>query len=194
MKIGIDIDNVISTTTISVINYINERLPDIKLQIENISTYWIEDAIPEGYKWIVDQSFHDSKMWKEVQLVNDCAIVIEKLFNKKNEIYFVTATSGDNVKKKINFLNRNFPFFPKGYIEKHFISIKEKQLLNIDFLVDDYLENLNGERLYKSICFDYPWNRITNYEDGKTFFRAKNWKEVYDIIEQIGGIKNGFNS
>lgn len=186
MKIGVDIDNVISTTTVSVINYINKRLPDINLQIENIKTYWIEDVIPEGYKWIVDQSFHDSKMWKEVQLVDDCAIFIEKLFNKKNEIYFVTATSGDNVKKKINFLNRSFPFFPKGYIEKHFISIKEKQLLNIDFLIDDCLENLTGPRNYISICLDYPWNQTGN--DVPNFVRVKNWEEIYNIImEDLNG-------
>ena len=81
----------------------------------------------------------------------------------------------------------------------HSISIKHKQLLNVDVLIDDYLDNLIGDRKYCSICMDYPWNRY--FEDnGCTFRRVYNWAGVYEIIKHncapdyLWRDQNGFNS
>lgn len=178
MKIGVDIDNVICTTSEAVIEYLNERLP-ITLSLDDIKEYWMEKSIPEQYRWTVGLAFHDSAMWKKVKMIEGAAKGIETLYKEGDEIFFVTSTTPDNLKKKIKFLKRNLPI-PEDYIDSHCISIKNKQLLNLSILIDDCLDNLVGERSYYSICFDYPWNR--NIVSMPNFVRAKDWNE---ILEQI---------
>ena len=68
MKIGIDIDNVICTTSEAVVEYLNERLP-ITLSLDDINEYWMEKSIPEQYRWAVGLAFHDSSMWKKVKMI-----------------------------------------------------------------------------------------------------------------------------
>lgn len=184
MKIGVDVDNVICSTTQNVLDYINERLPDVELKMENLQSYWIEESLPKSYCWAVEIAFQDKEMWKKVHLIDGAAMYIEKLYKEGHEIYFATATTPENFKKKIKFLTRSFPFFPDGYVYEHSINIKNKGLLRVDVLVDDYLENLLGkDRTYLSICLDYPWNQTEN--DIPNFARAKNWEEIYNIIKNI---------
>lgn len=177
MKIAIDIDNVIVNTTECVVDYINERLPDINLKMEDINEYWIEKNIPLCYHWIVPMAFDDKTMWKQVKLIGGAAEYIEKLYKQGHEIYFATATTAENFKKKVGFLTRSFPFFPDDYVCMHSISIKHKQLLNVDVLFDDCLDNLNGSHPYASVCFNYPWNQ------GVVEHRVRSWKEFYDFIQ-----------
>lgn len=184
MKIGFDVDNVICNTTEEILNFINNKLPEANLKIEDIKSYWIEESLPQKDRWIVPLAFTMKEVWKKVKLIEGSVQAIERLYNEGHEIYFVTATTPENFRKKISFLKRNFPFLPASYIENNSISIKKKQLLDLDILVDDYLENLIGRRNYTSICFDYPWNQ--NYKDnGDTFRRAYNWTEVEKIIREI---------
>lgn len=181
MIIGIDIDNVITNTTECVLDYINERLPNVKFKVENVKEYWLEKIMPEGYEWIINQAFSDKQMWKNVKLIDGAAQYIRQLMFDGHEVYFVTSTTSDNFRKKIKFLQRNL-YLPPNYAENHTISIKRKQLLNIHFLVDDYLNNLTGNREYYSICLDYPWNR--NFDDDEEdFVRVKNWEEIYYAIK-----------
>ena len=182
MKIGIDIDNVITNTTECVINYINKRL-DLGLKLEDITEYWLEKVIPPQYGWIVNQAFSDSEMWKNVWLIDDAKRSIPEIIREGHKVYFVTSTTSDNFRKKIKFLQRELDLFP-GYAERNTISIKNKQLLQLDILVDDCLENLTGDRTYLSLCYDYPWNRnFVDYSE-ENFLRVFSWQDIYDIIKR----------
>lgn len=190
MKIGIDIDNVITNTTETVLHYINSRLPGVHLKMADVKEYWMEKIMPAGYGWIVPQAFSDKEMWKKVSMIDGAAEYIEKLFEQGNEIYFVTSTTPDNIRKKIKYLCRNLRL-PDDYICNHFINIVNKQLLNLDVLVDDYLDNLLGGRDYFSICLDYPWNR--NKADDGSFKRVYNWREIYDTIVELYPVYGNWN-
>ena len=183
MRVAVDIDNVLCNTTTKVIDYINEKLPSVNLKMEDITSYWIEGALPIEYRWVVEMAFEDRAMWKKVELIDGAAVYLERLYNDGCEIYFATATTANNFRKKVRFLERSFPFFPKDYVRRHSISIKNKQLLDVDYLVDDYTDNLTGRRRYKSICFDYPWNQDF-VDNGDTRRRAYNWEDVYRIIKE----------
>ncbi len=182
MIIGLDLDNLCVDTTASMLSFLNERLP-VNLTLEDITTYSIEAALPEQFRFVVSMGFNSPDMWKKVRLINGCAKYVEKLYDDGHEIYFVTSSLPQNLRKKINHLIRNMEFFPNGYIEDHTINIRNKQLLKLDILADDYLGNLTGDRTYFSIALDYPWNRTD--EDIPRFARAHNWKEIYDIIKEI---------
>ena len=193
MKIAIDVDNVLVDTTQCVIDYINKHLPNLNLTIEDIKSYYIENALPEEYRWIVPIVFEQSEMWRNVKLIDGAAEAIEKLYNDGCEIYFATATTEHNFKKKVGFLTRSFPFFPDGYVKKHSISIKEKQLLGVDYLIDDCSSHFTGDHTYKSILFDYPWNRDFNGLDiKKSVWRCYDWKEIYYTINCLEGNVNWF--
>ena len=181
MIIGIDIDNTLVNTAESVVDYINKRLP-IKLDINNINQYWIENSLPEQYRWIVKTAFTDSSMWKNVRMIPDSAKFVEKLYNDGNDIYFVTSSLPENTKKKINHLSRNLPFLTREFIQNHTININNKQLLSLDILIDDCLDNLVGKRSYVSICLAYPWN---NHEGENNFYRVGSWKEIYETYVYI---------
>lgn len=180
LKIAIDIDNTLCTTTEAVLEYINERTP-LNLTVDDIKEYWMENSLPPEYRWIIPESFENRRMWKKVKMIQGAAQGIRELYNRGHEIYFATSTSPENFKKKIKFLKKNLPFLSPEYIENHSISIKEKQLLSVDIMVDDYLNNLNGERIYYSICLDYPWNQTD--ENIPYFQRVKNWEEVVAAID-----------
>lgn len=188
MKIGVDIDNVICTTSEAVIEYLNERLP-ITLSLDDINEYWMEKSIPEQYRWAVGLAFHDSAMWKKVKMIEGAAKGIETLYKNGDEIFFVTSTTPDNLKKKIKFLKRNLPFLLGNYINDHIITIKQKTLLNLDIMIDDYLDNLIGERSYYSICLAYPWN-IKIISEEPNFIRVKNWEDIVATIKKLTFLKN----
>lgn len=188
MKIGVDIDNVICTTSEAVIEYLNERLP-ISLSLDDINEYWMEKSIPEQYRWAVGLAFHDSAMWKKVKMIEGAAKGIKTLYKNGDEIFFVTSTTPDNLKKKIKFLKRNLPFLLGNYINDHIITIKQKTLLNLDIMIDDYLDNLIGERSYYSICLAYPWN-IKIISEEPNFIRVKNWEDIIATIKKLTFLKN----
>lgn len=182
MLIGVDIDGVLVDSPVKIVDYINERLP-LNLSIKDIKSYFIEDALPEQYRWIVNVAFKDSDFWRTVDMVDGAAKTLEKLYNEGETFFFVTSSLPENVRKKIKHLSRNLTFFPAEYIEYNTINIQQKQLLKLDCLIDDALHNLTGKREYKSICIDMPYNQHSGNEPN--FYRAKDWNEVYKHIQTI---------
>ena len=59
------------------------------------------------------------------------------------------------------------------------ICIHDKSLLNVDWLVDDCLDNLKCGNFNK-IVLDAPYNR-----NDKELLRAHDLKEVYEIIDNF---------
>ena len=188
--LAVDIDNILTNTTECVLQYINERIPGLNLKMEDIKEYWMENQLPIEYRWIVEMAFADKAMWKKVKMIEGAVEVLQKLYEDGWVIYFATATTAENFKKKIGFLTRNLPFLPEGYIKQHAISIKYKQLLNVDIMIDDYLANLINPRPYYSICLDYAWNReeaMSKYteEELDGIYFAFSWNDIYTLVKRI---------
>lgn len=53
VRIGIDLDNVVVNTTEAVIEYLNERIPNLNLEMKDIKEYWLEWNLPADYSLIV---------------------------------------------------------------------------------------------------------------------------------------------
>lgn len=193
LKIAIDLDNTVISTTETLVKYINERLP-VNLTMDDITTYSIEAALPEQFRWVVDNGFRDKNMWKGVHLLPDCVEVIETLYNDGHEIFFATSSLPENLRKKINHLSRNMPFFPKDYVWKHTINIQDKYLLNVDILIDDCLEHaLHPLKQYESLLIDYPWNRGKDVDGTNYVIRVFDWWDIYRKIEIFNKARNVFN-
>lgn len=177
MKIGIDLDNVVVNTTEALVEYLNERIPDLNLEINDIKEYWLEKNLPPEYSLIVREAFESKYLWKKVKLIKGARKYIRKLYDEGHEIYFVTSSLPENLRKKIKHLSRNLNFFPEGYVFNHTINIHNKQLLNLNILIDDCIDNLTGSFTYYPICMEYPWNQ--KYKD---ITHVKDWKEIYNFI------------
>lgn len=183
MRIALDLDNTVISTTETLVNYINERIP-VNLKMSDITTYSIEAALPEQYRWIVENGFTDKNMWKKVELLPHVGQVLEWIYREGHEIWFATSSLPENLRKKINHLARNLSFLPDGYVWRHTINIHDKYLLDVDVLVDDCAEHLlHPSRKYYSIAIDYPWNQTEGAIP--MFTRASNWFEVWSKIHMI---------
>ena len=143
----------------------------------------MEDALPDKYKWIVNMAFKDPEMWKNVSLIEGAYENIEKLYQENFELHFVTSSLPQNLKKKIGHLSRNLNFFPKDFVWKHTINTQNKQIIDLDIMIDDGLFNLIGDRRYYSICMDMPYNQTD--ELIPNFTRVHNWQEVYSAIKMV---------
>ena len=183
LRIGFDLDGVVVDSPQQVVNFVNERL-GLNLCMDDFKTYSMEDALPDQYKWIIDTAFKSADMWKKVGLIDGAYDTIKKLWEEGYEIYFITASLPENLRKKINHLSRNLHFFPKDYVWQHTINTQCKQIIKVDILVDDGLFNLTGNRDYFSICFNMPYNKANDSEIDN-FYRAHNWDEVYSFIKMI---------
>jgi len=188
MIIGIDIDNTLVTTSAAVLEYINERL-GTNFTIEDIKEYYIENLLNPQYQWIVKESFLNKAMWQKVKPIKDAFETVEKLYDDGHTIYFCTSTEPENLRKKIKYISRHTNF-SYDFVKNHMINIKDKRLVRLDILIDDYVENLIGDRTYFSLCLDYPWNRFIGENFTYDFKRVYNWKEIYNEINKIGLLKS----
>lgn len=188
MILGFDLDGVVVDSPQKVVLYINERL-GLNLTMDNFTTYCMEDALPDQYKWIVSAAFKDPEMWRTVKLIDGAYDTIKKLYEEGHEIWFVTSSLPSNLRKKINHLARNLDFLPKDYVWLHTINTQNKQLIRLDVLADDALFNLVSDRTYASICFDMPYNQTDDWLI-PNFYRAYGWHDVYGYIKTIEKERN----
>ena len=182
MIIGIDVDNVVCNTTFSTLT---QHYADTgeKLTLEDIKSYYIENYVSDDYKDDFHLIFFKKEMWKRVQVLPHCIDVVKRLYDKGNEIWFVTSTEPQNVAKKARFLQRTFPFLD---IRKRLITTHCKQMIRCDILVDDCIDNvLNAD--YTSILMDYPWNSTAIFDDAAydNIYRVFDWTQVEPTIEYI---------
>ena len=180
MIIGIDVDNTIVNTTSCVIA---QHYADTgeKLTLDDIKSYYIENYVSDGYKDDFHLIFFKKEMWKRVQVLPNCVEVIKRLHDRGEEIYFVTSTEPQNITKKARFLQRTFPFLD---IRKRLITTHNKQMINVDILIDDYEMNLiNGS--YFGILMSYPWNRNFDEAAYDNIYRVFDWTQVNSMIEYI---------
>lgn len=182
MVLGFDLDGVIVDSPQKVCQYVNDRL-DLNLSMDDFKTYCMEDALPPKYKWIIEAAFRDSALWKQVKLIDGAYDIIQRLWDEGYEIYFITSSLPENLKKKIGHLARNLSFMPYDYVWKHTINTQCKQMIKVDILVDDALHNLMGERDYFSICMDMAYNQTNAIIPN--FTRAKDWNEIYQKIHMV---------
>lgn len=191
MRIGIDIDNVIST--------FNEEL--LKEFLKKNKELGYSDEINENADYITRGMFN----WKDGEVEAFYRDNIERIVNKLNvkdgakeyiaklkiaghSIYIITARdNGDysdpyNITKK--WLDDNSIYYDKLIITNIFendgLGKTEKCLENyVDIMIDDSIHNCKDciDNGIEALLMDTPYNRKVN--DIK---RVHNWKEIYEYI------------
>jgi 5'(3')-deoxyribonucleotidase len=182
LTIMIDIDGVLNTLDTTVLEVYNEDSGD-NLRPKDITEYHIEKFVKPEYRESFKNYFLDKRVWRRIEVVKYACEVLNKLWDEGYNLIFVTKTECENMVKKRNWLNRNFPFMGTDNIRKRLYSAPKKQFIRADIAIDDGLFNLVGDRTYYSICFDKPYNQTD--ELIPCFTRVYDWLGVYTAVHEI---------
>lgn len=180
MRIAIDVDDIVCSTTRSVLDVHNKDAGN-KLTLDDIKSYHIEDYVSPEYREDFPKIFFDKRVWQNIKLLPNCVETIQQIHKAGNEIWIVTSTMPENALKKCNFLERSFPFLD---VRKHLIITPCKQMIDVDILIDDALHNVVNAP-YSSILFDYPWNRDIDEKANPNVCRVSGWSEVLETVDLI---------
>lgn len=189
MKIGIDIDNVISSFNIDLFNEYLEHDKNLRNNgiINPNASYirkgmfdWTESEETDFYKNNIE------RIAKNLNTIDDASKYINKLKDEGHEIFIISGRDNGEYTNPYNmtieWLNNNDVVYDEliltnsyKHYEKADICIKK----NIDIMIDDSIRVCKAcfDKRIKPILFDTEYNR-----GEESFKRVKNWKEVYEYI------------
>ncbi len=194
MKIGIDIDNVLSELSASMDLWHNrvhgtnlEEKDHVAFDLESIWTCSKEESI----KKILE--FFDSSEFKATKIVLG-AIEGVKSLTEDHELHVITSRADKVFDETIAWLNKHFSdSFHKVHFTGQMCGAKSgnrsKAMVckeyGINILIEDalhYANNCANEGV-KVLLFDWPWNQ--SEELHPNIIRVKSWQEILDYIENI---------
>lgn len=179
LRIAIDFDSTLFPTMERVLEIYNKR-HDANLDMSQITMYNLHDDFEQSIADELIELFVDKEVYSSIQPYKGAVRAIKTLVEQGHEVYIATASDVRNMELKEELLRKHFQFIPK----KNLIRIYNKELLNVDVMVEDKLENLKNT-FADRICFSQPWNidEKTDYVYG--IYRIHHWGEIINIINEL---------
>lgn len=197
MRIGIDIDGVLTDEYSFVLDYGTKYFSEKKIKYNLHNDIYDSENIFE----VTEKQYND--FWEkyifyysENILIRPFASeVIKRLKSDGNDIYIITSRSFTTYENKYKakmqnivkeWLDKNNVVYDELIFSRNKSDIcKEK---NIDIMIEDKPENISlisKDRLV--ICYDHPYNnKLTN----ENIIRCYSWFDIYDKIIHFSDIKN----
>ena len=174
IKILVDLDDTIEDLVPCWIDALNRKY-NRNIQYEDIDNWNISKYYPDLSEDEIFNVIRSDDFWKEVKPKKGAVEYLKKLYDEGYDVYICTSTYYLNIKQKFEFfIKRWFPF-----VRWHKVIItSNKQMIQADYLIDDFPNNLIGGN-YKKLLMDAPYNR--QFEDPE-IERVKNWEEIYKIL------------
>ena len=188
MKIGVDIDNVLSNfNEVLLTDYINHDKELRNNGIINKDVYirkmfdWTEDEENQYYKENIE------RLASLLQPIKDCSKYIKVLREKGYSIYIISGRNNgeysDPYKMTIEWLEKYNIEYDKLILTNAYNSeekAKVRRENNISIMIDDSTRILTEVDKYgiKALLMDTPYN----IEKGNNLTRVQNWKEIYEYI------------
>lgn len=169
-NIGCDLDDCIWDLISPLVSNYNENYSQ-ELRIDQIQQWNISQYLYDKDEKKFFAPMYEPKFWDFVFPFAD-AYQYLMILNKYTNLYIVTATFFEVAGIKMKRFCDLFPFVKREQI----IITHDKQRVDVDLLIDDKFENLEGGR-YGKILFDRPHNQLQN-EKSIGALRAKNWVDV----------------
>lgn len=173
-------DEVLNNMTAKLIPLYNAKYDD-NLKYEDITEYNIRPFIKPECKHLFEE-FVDDAFYASLDVAEGAVEVLSEL-QKENDIYFATAGHPYTMRARDNWLEQHFGSF---YRSGSLISIREKQLLKVDVLVDDFEENIIGGSYY-GVLVDKPWNRCVPTR----LYRMQRIAKLTELPKIIHDLKKG---
>lgn len=174
MKIGIDMDDTICSTSETITEYQNKFIKEKNI---NIDTLWNNNKYKEEFlnKYLKD-------IYMKVKIKDNCIKVLNEL-SKNHELYIITARTKNYVNNIIDVI--------EIYLEKNnikvdgiFINGKDKVDIciknKIDVMIDD--SYYNYDKLISNGIVAILFDENNYYSNIKN--RINNWEEISKIINK----------
>ena len=187
MRIGIDIDNVISNFNDVLLNKYIEHDKSINGKgIVNKNVY-----IREMFDWNkeYEEKFYKDNIENFANLfkpIKDCSKYIKLLKEEGNTIYIISGRDNgeysDPYNMTKNWLEKYDIVYDKLFLVDAYNSHSKTEIClehNVDVMIDDSKRMCKDikDNGIRALLMDTPYNRDTN-----EFERVCSWKEIYDII------------
>ncbi len=194
MKIGIDIDNVLSMLSNTLLAWHN-RVYNTNFKEEDHNTFDLWEiwkcTKEEALSRIVN--FFDSPEFKSTKPVLGAINAVQNL-TEDHELHVITSRI-DKVKDETTFwLNKHFSnsfhkiHFTGEMLGKNAIKKTKGDIckeLGITLMIEDalhYAQEIAGKGV-KVLLFDWPWNQTDTLPSN--IVRVKSWKEIVEYINNI---------
>lgn len=188
----VDMDDTIEDLLPAWVGWLNAA-NRLHVDAESITDWNIAKFFPTLNEEDIYSPLVTEKFWQTVKPKLGAATYLKKLVADGFNLYICTCSSYLTIRTKLDcILGRYFPFIPYDRV----ITIRDKQLLNGDILVDDGIHNLIGGN-YVKLLMTAPHNKLYDAESNG-MVRVDNWGEAYNQIikyaNQILNTKNGGNN
>jgi uncharacterized HAD superfamily protein len=193
MKIGIDIDEVISEFVRPYLEFHNNKFN---------TNYFFEDI--QNHLFWEDLGFSNDELQKHFDEFNDKFLTLENMpflegakesidfLSKNNNLFIISSRPKKTWERTHSFFEKNFPENNFKIIFSNEIhnlneSFKSKgdicNSLDINFLIEDSPEIAReaAEKGIKVFLLEKPWNK--NYEKHENIIKVKNWKEILQRLK-----------
>jgi uncharacterized HAD superfamily protein len=193
MKLGFDLDGVISNTVDKTIEIFNKRfnknLSTDAIKTFNLSDNEYDEDIEKNKKFALKfiECINDPEVQAECKPYSDAASSLRKIKSYGHTIHIITSRPKENYNSTIEWLRKH----KIPYNSAHIIGSADKgmfgRLLNLDMYVDDFEPNLESMWKYKKrwrkglLLLDRTWN--DGYLDVNKFKRVYNWD---DVVRHLG--------
>jgi len=183
MKIGSDIDGVVSDLGKMILPYIRQVCPDAT--IEDFTDYnFVKFGFTSKQMQKLFKSFEHSGDYTLAKPIQGSIWGTHELTNNGHEIYFLTARDQypSIETETFQWLTRN------NYAFRTLIHSKDKYYycreLGLDLLIEDNPEEIqdNAAMGLNMICYDQPWNR--KVKETNKIKRVKSWFEIARIFKK----------
>lgn len=173
MRIAVDVDSVLNNLHDGWCSWIQQNL-DRGFRMEAWTDYDVAKCTSAG---ITAHRYLDLPfVLVEQDVMPGSQDALRRLGEMGHEVFICTAVSPRHVPGRARWLERNFPFIDS----KHWVFTPAKHLLDVDYLIDDCLDNFKGFK-GTPIIFDHPWNRTPL---GRFCFRVFDWDSILSIFEE----------
>jgi len=188
MKIAVDINGVLFSVIDKFVEYFNERHETHYTKKDVIKWEFYNDWNSSEREFL-ELFYKAYENIMDIPFINDKASEYMKRLNLKHDVQILSGGNPQYTSQIIEKLN--FHGIEEGMQYRELIIIKEKPwdlklTHDFDLYVDDNpnlvepIKHLNERYL---LLYDQPWNQDSICE--KNVIRVRNWKEVYDTIQDL---------
>ena len=204
MRIGVDLDDVIAVCAVP---YLKRFAQEYKVELpdeKEIGWHLLREMdarVPADERDRFRIKLYDGTFFSELDIYEDCPIVLERLVQRGNEIYFITARAERRRMVTETWLREKRildyakavhlkpmgdfrPDYPRGRYDAEGSAqykVRLAQELGIDVFCEDdtLISNSLAAAGIRVLLFDHPWNRDVAHE---RITRVTGWAEAGALL------------
>lgn len=187
LTIGIDLDSTLNNLLKDWLKLYNLKFND-NLCLSQITDWDLSKVVkPECGKAIYSFLTQEGLFENLEEIGGACDFV--RWLNEEFDCYIVTAYFPENCMEKVSWIKNHLPAFPTEKI----MFVNNKQLVNLDVLIDDGKHNFSDEHHKNWVVVKAPYNErwITEHSE-RICYVIEDWEkqaeELKNLFCELGGV------